>query len=103
MDKFWIGKPKTSNEYLLDLDKFLDFAFENATVEDTIRYPCPICHFGKWKTRGEVQDHLIYKPFPRNYVTWNIHGEKKILELYGDGAVMQEMFRSKNLMETMIK
>ncbi|KAH0642243.1 hypothetical protein KY290_033841 [Solanum tuberosum] len=102
MDKSWIGKPQTSNEYLLGLDKFLDFAFKNSAVEDTIRCPCPICHFSKWKTKVEVQDHLICKPFPQNYVTWNIHGEKKVLEPSGDRVVTQETFHPENPIETMI-
>ncbi|XP_049368693.1 uncharacterized protein LOC125833582 [Solanum verrucosum] len=102
MDKSWIGKPQTSNEYLLGLDKFLDFAFKNAAVDDTIRCPCPMCCFGKWKTRDEVQDHLVCKPFPQNYVIWNIHGEKKLLESSGDRVVMQETFRPENPIETMI-
>ncbi|KAH0669661.1 hypothetical protein KY285_023828 [Solanum tuberosum] len=102
MDKSWIGKPQTSNEYLLGLDKFLDFTFKNSVVEDTIRCPCPICHFSKWKTKVEVQDHLICKPFPHNYVTWNIHGEKKVLEPSGDRVVTQETFHPENPIETMI-
>ncbi|KAH0655492.1 hypothetical protein KY285_030374 [Solanum tuberosum] len=102
MDKSWIGKPQTSNEYLLGLDKFLDFAFKNSAVEDTIRCPCPICHFSKWKTKVEVQDHLICKPFPHNYVTWNINGEKKVLEPSGDRVVTQETFHPENPIETVI-
>ncbi|KAK6803417.1 hypothetical protein RDI58_001201 [Solanum bulbocastanum] len=102
MDKSWIGKPQTSNEYLLGLDKFLDFAFRNGAIEDTIRCPCPICQFSKWKTRVEVQDHLICKPFPHNYVTWNIHSEKKVLESSGDRAATQGTFHLENPIETMI-
>ncbi|XP_049364607.1 uncharacterized protein LOC125829432 [Solanum verrucosum] len=102
MDKSCIGKPQTSNEYLLGLDKFLDFAFKNAAVDDTIRCSCPMCCFGKWKTRDEVQDHLVCKPFPQNYVIWNIHGEKKLLESSGDRVVMQETFRPENPIKTMI-
>lgn len=84
------------------MGKFLDFAFKNAAVEDTIRCPCPMCCFGKWKTREELEDHLICKPFPQNYVIWNIHGEKKVLESSGDRVVMQEMFHPENPIETMI-
>uniref|UniRef100_M0ZQY6 Transposase protein n=1 Tax=Solanum tuberosum TaxID=4113 RepID=M0ZQY6_SOLTU len=61
-----------------------------------------MCCFGKWKTRDEEQDHLVCKPFPQNYVIWNIHGEKKLLESSGDRVVMQETFQPKNPIETMI-
>ncbi|XP_075084789.1 uncharacterized protein LOC142168035 [Nicotiana tabacum] len=102
MDKSWIGKPRNTNEYLLGLDKFLDFAFKNAAVEDTIRCPCPKCGFGKWQTREIVQDHLICKPFPQNYIIWNLHGEKLVVEPSGDRDVMQEMVHPENPIETMI-
>lgn len=68
MDKSWIRQPQNSDEYKLGLKKSLDFAFKNATVEDTIRCPCPLCCFGKWKTREEVYNDLICKSFPQNYV-----------------------------------
>nr|XP_033511982.1 uncharacterized protein LOC104096129 isoform X1 [Nicotiana tomentosiformis]XP_033511983.1 uncharacterized protein LOC104096129 isoform X2 [Nicotiana tomentosiformis] len=102
MDKSWIEKPRNTNEYLLGLDKFLDSAFKNAVVEDTIRCPCPKCGFGKWQTREIVHDHLICKPFPQNYVIWNLHGEKQVVEPSGDRDVMQEMFHPENSIETMI-
>ncbi|XP_075076754.1 uncharacterized protein LOC142163375 [Nicotiana tabacum] len=102
MDKSWIEKPRNTNEYWLGLDKFLDFAFKNAAVEDTIRCPCPKCGFGKWHTREIVQDHLICKSFPQNYVIWNLHGEKQVVAPSGDRDVMQEMFHPENLIETML-
>ncbi|XP_060185745.1 uncharacterized protein LOC132615196 [Lycium barbarum] len=102
MDKSWIGKPHTTNEYSRGLHEFLDFAFKNATVEDTIRGPCPVCRFRTWKTRGIVEDHLICKPFPQNYVIWNSHGQKLVLESSGDSDVMQKAFHPENPIETMI-
>nr|XP_009789966.1 PREDICTED: uncharacterized protein LOC104237505 [Nicotiana sylvestris] len=102
MDKSWIEKPRNTNEYWLGLDKFLDFAFKNAAVEDTIRCPCPKCGFGKWHTREIVHDHLICKSFPQNYVIWNLHGEKQVVAPSGDRDVMQEMFHPENLIETML-
>ncbi|XP_060171510.1 uncharacterized protein LOC132602749 [Lycium barbarum] len=71
MDKSWIGKPQNTAEYEHGLNEFLDFAFQNSAAGDTIRCPCPICGFSKWKIRDIVYDHLICKPFPQNYVLWD--------------------------------
>ncbi|KAF1864882.1 hypothetical protein Lal_00031845 [Lupinus albus] len=78
MDKTWISKPHNTFDYLIGLSQFLDFAFENGAVGDTIRCPCPKCGFMKWKTRDISYDHLLRKPFPLNYVIWNHHDEKQL-------------------------
>ncbi|KAF1889633.1 hypothetical protein Lal_00024960 [Lupinus albus] len=36
MDKTWISKPRNTVDYLIGLSHFLDFAFENGAVGDTI-------------------------------------------------------------------
>ena len=41
---------------------------------------CPQCCFGKWQTREVVFHHLICKPFPKNYVIWDMHGETSVLQ-----------------------
>ena len=66
MDKSWISKARNSIDYSIGLSKFLDFAFKNGAVGETIRCPCPKCGFMKWQTRDIVEDHLLYKPFPQN-------------------------------------
>ncbi|XP_075111448.1 uncharacterized protein LOC142181800 [Nicotiana tabacum] len=90
MDKSWIGMPRTSTEYLLGLNQFLDFAFMNGAIRDKIKCPCPKCGFGKWQTRGIMLDHLICNPFPKNYVTWVLHGEINVLQNSGNVEVTQD-------------
>ncbi|XP_025661460.1 uncharacterized protein [Arachis hypogaea] len=80
MDRTWIEKPRTTKEYMDGIIGFLDFAFARATISDRICCPCPRCVFGKWHKRDTVQDHLLLKPFPRNYVIWNRHGEIQPVE-----------------------
>ncbi|XP_072060350.1 uncharacterized protein [Arachis hypogaea] len=75
MDRTWIEKPRTSKEYQEGINGFLDFAFARAAISDRICCPCPRCAFGKWHKRDTVQDHLLLKPFPKNYLVWNRHGE----------------------------
>ncbi|XP_027931110.1 uncharacterized protein LOC114187160 isoform X1 [Vigna unguiculata] len=102
MDKSWIVKPRNTIEYSIGLKKFLDFAFENGAVGDTIKCPCPKCGFMKWQTRGVVEEHLILKAFPKNYVIWNLHGEKQIEDISSNEDDIQEAFHYENPMETMI-
>ncbi|XP_025692596.1 uncharacterized protein [Arachis hypogaea] len=40
----------------------------------------PWCAFGKWHKKDTVQDHLLLKPFPKNYLVWNRHGEIQPVE-----------------------
>lgn len=103
MDKSWISKARNSIDYSIGLSKFLDFAFKNGAVGETIRCPCPKCGFMKWQTRDIVEDHLLYKPFPQNYVIWDLHGEKQALESSQVEDVFQDSgVQPQNPMEMMI-
>jgi hypothetical protein len=104
MGKSWIVQPRNTTEYSISLSKFLDFAFENGAVGETIRCPRPKCGFLKWKTRDVVNDHLLWKPFPRNYILWNLHGERQVLEPFRNEDVVQEEIHSEseNRMEMLI-
>ncbi|XP_058746065.1 uncharacterized protein LOC131618934 [Vicia villosa] len=102
MDKSWISKLHTTPEYEIGLDIFLDFAFKNVAVEDTIRCPCPMCRFLKPQTRSVVRDHLLCKPIPKNYVVWTLHGERKLPESSRNEDFVQDKFQSDNMMETML-
>ncbi|XP_025611538.1 uncharacterized protein [Arachis hypogaea] len=75
MDRTWIEKPRTTKEYQDGVNGFLDFAFARAAISDRICCPCPRCAFGKWHKRDTVQDHLLLKPFSKNFLVWNRHGE----------------------------
>ncbi|XP_025662015.1 uncharacterized protein [Arachis hypogaea] len=76
MDKTWILKPRDSIEYKRGLNKFLDFAFVNASSDNMIKCPCPQCGFQFMQTREDAYDHLLIKPFPPGYTLWLRHGEK---------------------------
>ncbi|WVZ26165.1 hypothetical protein V8G54_004709 [Vigna mungo] len=103
MDKSWITKPRNTVEYSIGLQKFLDFDFENGASGNTIRCPCPKCGFLKWQARGIVEEHLILKQFPINYVIWNLHGERQRQDISRNEDESQETFHFENPMETMIK
>ena len=102
MDKSWIAKPRNTMEYSIGLSKFLDFAFEHGAIENRIRCSCPKYGFQRWQTRDIAQDHLLCKPFPKNYVIWDFHSEKQVTESSRSVDVIQEILQTENPMETMI-
>ncbi|XP_068486822.1 uncharacterized protein [Phaseolus vulgaris] len=80
MDKSWINMPRNTCQYMDGLNKFLDFAFANKSVEGKIICPCPKCNLKKWKTREATHEHLILHPFPKGYTFWLLHGETSFVQ-----------------------
>lgn len=102
MDKSWIAKLHNTLEYRVGLEKFLDFAFTNVAVGNRIQCPCPNCRFTKPQIRDVVRDHLLCKPFPKNYLIWTLHGERKVPESSRNEDSVRETFHPENPMETML-
>ncbi|WVZ02274.1 hypothetical protein V8G54_023080 [Vigna mungo] len=88
--------------YLTAIKLWNLIVLKNGAIGDTIRCPCPKCGFMKWHNRVEVEEHLILKQFPKNYVIWNLHGEKQTKDIPRNEDDIQETFHSENPMETMI-
>ncbi|KAL1317492.1 hypothetical protein AAHE18_15G137800 [Arachis hypogaea] len=103
MDKSWIAKPRNSDEYIVGLENFLDFAFQHGAIENSkIICPCPSCGFRKWHARKDVRDHLLYKPFPKNYVVWNFHGEKEVTKFSTSAHVMCETLATQHPLDNIV-
>lgn len=102
MDKSWISKQRHTDEYLIGLSQFLDFAFENGAIDNTIRCPYPKCVW-KYRTRDIVEDHLKFQQFPKNYVTWNLHGEREVPTSFRNENIAQKTHFFENSIETMVK
>ena len=105
IDKSWINKPQTSIEYLEGLKKFIKFAFERKAIEDKITCPCPSCGFRRLQTENVVFDHLICKPFPKNYKTWVLHGESNeevLIDASSSSPLIQEATIPQDSMVDMI-
>ncbi|XP_052625594.1 uncharacterized protein LOC128132718 [Lactuca sativa] len=70
-----------STTYHASVKGFLDVAFSNeATVDgDYIRCPCFKCKNMYYKTRGDVELHLLQNGFTPNYTTWWAHGERNTI------------------------
>ncbi|XP_020963360.1 uncharacterized protein LOC110264992 [Arachis ipaensis] len=80
IDKSWISRPQGSVEYKAGLNKFLDFAFANASSDGMIHCPCPSCGFRLFQTREDAYDHLLLKSFPAKYTFSLHHGERHVGE-----------------------
>ncbi|XP_025669940.1 uncharacterized protein [Arachis hypogaea] len=99
IDKSWISKPRGSVEYKAGLNKFLDFAFANASSDGMIHCPCPSCGFRLFQTREDAYDHLLLKPFPAKYTFWLHHGERRVgdssteTQEVGPGSVYRDPLR----------
>lgn len=50
MDKSWIDMSRNTYQYMGELNKFLDSAFINKSVDSKIIFPCLKCNLNKWKT-----------------------------------------------------
>ncbi|XP_073224821.1 uncharacterized protein [Cicer arietinum] len=75
MDKSWIKKPHTSDEYDQGIKEFINFAFRDELENGEIICPCKRCGFKKPQSRSVMYDHLKCKPFPKGYTIWVHHGE----------------------------
>jgi len=69
--------PRNTPQYMEGLNTLLDFSFANSSVRGEIVCPCSTCNFNKWQCHQKVYEHLIIKPFPKGYLVWLLHGERR--------------------------
>ncbi|XP_042441812.1 uncharacterized protein LOC122027062 isoform X3 [Zingiber officinale] len=75
-----------TDEFIIGLKQFLDFASSNVEFMDgkKLRCPCRKCHNGKFLQSNQVEEHLCRFGFTPNYYNWTCHGEPFIsYEDYG--------------------
>ena len=73
MDKSWMNFPRTTCTYLDGLEVFLNFAtMHGADCYGNIICPCPKCNLRKWQPRQTVQEHLVLRAFPKDYIFWHL-------------------------------
>ncbi|KAL3813102.1 hypothetical protein ACJIZ3_014370 [Penstemon smallii] len=74
MDKSWMDLPRSSSEYHIGLQYFLDFAVSNSN-DGMILCPCKKCKNGICRTRTIVEEHILWNGFLSGYTKWVLHGE----------------------------
>ncbi|KAL3839245.1 hypothetical protein ACJIZ3_023836 [Penstemon smallii] len=77
MDRSWMKQSRASYVYDEGVNKFLDFAFNNASFEEKISCPCKKCRLLLPVVREVAYDHLIVFGFLKDYTTWIFHEEVK--------------------------
>ncbi|RYR21956.1 hypothetical protein Ahy_B03g067244 [Arachis hypogaea] len=94
--------PRGSAEYRDGLNKFFDFAFDNASSDGMIHCPCPLYGFWFFQTREHAYDHLLIKPFPPNYTFWLHHGERIVDESSNSREELEPTRNSGDQMRNMV-
>ena len=78
MDRSWINKPRTTDEYEIGVERFLQYAQRNAASSadgGRLRCPCVNCLNGIRQDVTLIREHLLCDGFLRSYTTWTWHGE----------------------------
>ncbi|KAJ8429406.1 hypothetical protein Cgig2_025593 [Carnegiea gigantea] len=79
MDSSWIELPNDHPDYLDGAVKFIKLAKENL-VEGRTRCPCRRCKVDKWLPIEEVEQHILFKGFHKEYKHFIFHGKGDILD-----------------------
>lgn len=92
MDSSWIELPNNHPTYHDGVAKFIELAKENL-IEGRTRCPCSKCKVDKWFPIEEVEKHILFKGFYKEYKNFIFHGRGDILELLKyKGSTSQESF-----------
>ena len=67
-DRSWMLLPQSTDEWQAGLEKFIESTFEGTYVSETAACPCSRCRGVVYKTKSEVQMHLLSKGFDVNFV-----------------------------------
>jgi hypothetical protein len=59
---------RATDEWQKGLVKFMKSTFEGTSHGGTAPYPCPKCCYMAYKTRSEVQSHLLARGFDANFI-----------------------------------
>uniref|UniRef100_A0A0E0P4T9 Transposase-associated domain-containing protein n=1 Tax=Oryza rufipogon TaxID=4529 RepID=A0A0E0P4T9_ORYRU len=78
MDKGWMKASRSSIEYNIGVNKFIDFALSTSASDNRILCPCKTCGNRYWLGEHEVREHLICDGFLAGYTSWIHHGESML-------------------------
>jgi hypothetical protein len=67
-DWSWMQLSRSTDEWQARLEKFIDTIFEGTYASETALCPCSRCRGVVYKTKSEVQMHLLTKGFDENFV-----------------------------------
>ena len=67
---------RCADEYLDEIEDFIDFARTHKLGATRIRCPCRRCNNTLRETIENVRFHLVRNEMAETYNTWNHHGEQ---------------------------
>lgn len=73
MYKSWLNV--RDRRYIIGIDNFLNWAFNQPNINTVIRCPCNGCRNTAFKQRIQVRRDLLGKGFWDSYNVWDLHGE----------------------------
>ncbi|CAL8118570.1 unnamed protein product [Prunus armeniaca] len=77
MSRRWIQNPnRCTDEYLDEIEDFIDFARTHNPSATRIRCPYRRCNNTLWETIENVQFYLVRNGMIETYSTWTYHGEQ---------------------------
>ncbi|KAL2900033.1 Glucose starvation modulator protein 1 [Bienertia sinuspersici] len=78
MDTSWIELPNNHPAYRAGAIQFLELAKEGLIDGKTL-CPCKKCRVKKWLSIQEVEEHIMFKGFDKEYKKWIFHGKGDVL------------------------
>jgi hypothetical protein len=67
-DYSWIFLPNTDSAWQVGIEKFIEHTFEGTYVEEIIACPCGMCRSMAYRTKDEVEDHVICRWFYEDFI-----------------------------------
>ena len=83
MDSNQIDKLGTG-AYVNSVKFSIDFAARYGMHKAKTCCPCKKCHLRSYRLVKEVESHILYNGFPKDYKFWNHHGEPKLTPFLKD-------------------
>uniref|UniRef100_A0A803N719 Transposase-associated domain-containing protein n=1 Tax=Chenopodium quinoa TaxID=63459 RepID=A0A803N719_CHEQI len=75
MDHNWMNYPRSSEDFKVALNFFLDDSFAKDAIGDQIFLPCKTCSRRFCHSRDDVYDHLIVNGFVKGFKEWVLQRE----------------------------
>ncbi|KAI0503735.1 hypothetical protein KFK09_014676 [Dendrobium nobile] len=75
MNRSWMYCSRSNMVFKEGVKNFLNFAFSYGSSSGMILCPCRDCGNGIYRTRDDVEAHLLWRGFKPRYYNWTAHGE----------------------------
>ena len=67
-DYSWMLLPNTDPAWQVGVEKFIKHTFEGTYVGETTACPCGMCRGMAYRTKDEVEEHVIRRGFDKDFI-----------------------------------